>query len=138
MRTVEAINEDISYCGTLLEKEEFSSGLCRDVIEEQLLEYQYELVAAIGQGIEPERLKAICTAEREGRCYTPPCKVGDTVYWYNGVCILEQVCRGFHIDTAGNLRFVFKDFQPIVSWGNWSLTREAAEAKLRGGDNNEK
>jgi hypothetical protein len=31
-------------------------------------------------GVDTDRLETLCAAEREGRCYTPPCKLGKIVY----------------------------------------------------------
>jgi uncharacterized protein (DUF2249 family) len=37
-------------------------------------------LADITNGIEPDRLREMCDAERDGRCVVMPCKVGDVVY----------------------------------------------------------
>lgn len=39
-----------------------------------------ELADSLTKGITTDRLDAICTAERDGKCLVLPCKVGDAVY----------------------------------------------------------
>lgn len=39
-----------------------------------------DFLADILDGISDKRLAEICAAEKDGRCWTAPCKVGDTVY----------------------------------------------------------
>lgn len=36
--------------------------------------------ASINEPVPPARLQEICEAERDGRCFTPPFKLGDTVF----------------------------------------------------------
>ena len=36
------------------------------------------------EGIEPDRLEAICNAERDGRCLVLPCKVGNRIHSNKG------------------------------------------------------
>jgi hypothetical protein len=134
MRTVEEIKADIASCRTDVDQSTNFGKAFSAVLKGAITDIEEELRAALSFNISLDRLEEICTAEREGRCYTPPCKVGNTVYWYTGVSIREEICKGFCVDTQGNLRFVFKDFKPIISCGSWYLTPEAAEAKLREGD----
>lgn len=97
-----------------------------------------ELLQAITDGISPDRLQEICSAEREGRCVVLPCKVGDTVYLsdfkYNK--IIERTVAHIEIDAvqivhvhfgAGDLCLKPDDFGKIVF-----LTREEAENAAKG------
>ena len=67
MRTVEEIENDIKECS--------ATGT-----QKQLDEYWLEWFRTVAQGIEPERLREICAAEKDGRQPTLPCKIGDICY----------------------------------------------------------
>lgn len=87
------------------------------------------------EGISLDRLEEICNAERDGRCYTPPVKIGDTVYWrsrfgnaiHQGkVYEIKISSFGFDLElrTAENQRFLRESEKCY-------FTRKAAEAALK-------
>ena len=67
MRTVEAIEADIALAT--------DSGT-----QKQLDTVWLEWFRTVAQGIEPDRLREICAAEKGGRCVVLPCKEGDICY----------------------------------------------------------
>lgn len=96
----------------------------------------------ITNGIEPARLREMCDAERDGRCYVAPCKVGDIVFVLDAAGITEMRVGNVYpygATTKGilcNLYLVteytysckaFYDIGKTVF-----LTREAAEAAKEG------
>lgn len=67
MRSIEEIKASIQECSV--------TGT-----QKQLDGFWLEWFRAVANGIEPDRLEAICQAERDGRCVVLSVKVGDTVY----------------------------------------------------------
>lgn len=61
-----------------------------------------------------------------------PCKVGDMVYWVNGIEVQEYTVKGFEIygDNLG-LRLHLISFSPIVTHSNLFYSREEAEKALK-------
>lgn len=78
MRSVEEIRKD--YEMVINNAEEGMHPNTLEAIRKSSWVYEEELRAALTASIPLDRLEAICTAEREGRCVVLPCKVGDTVY----------------------------------------------------------
>ena len=95
-------------------------------------------------------LHDLLQAEQDGRLVVLPCKVGDTVYklWYepchNGEDYPDSYeCCGCK-DECDLKRSIFNFKVPSVDWilshlnsfgdGVWYLTREEAEAALKGGE----
>ena len=85
-----------------------------------------------------KELDEYTTAKREGRLLILPCKVGDVVYFAHASWILGQPIVG-----TTSVDPVF--FDPAVMWDfsnnrfkrRYFLTREEAEAALRGGVQND-
>ena len=69
---IDEINHNISFDGAKMITEGECVTLLRDL----------EYLRSVTADIPLDRLEAICDAERDGRCYTPPVKVGDTI-WHN-------------------------------------------------------
>lgn len=95
-------------------------------------------------GLEPDRLRDLVQADREGRCVVLPCKVGDAIYMPTGIrhCKItgyeEDECDGFHIASDGVLQIKAKCW--TGNHGTYGvpgktvfLTREEVEAALREG-----
>lgn len=119
-------------------------GTNTDCYQEQIkkaVEEHDRLQAAL-DGIPLDRLEAICNAERDGRCYTPPVKIGDTVYWrsrfgnaiHQGkVYEIKISSFGFDLElrTAENQRFLRESEKCY-------FTRKAAEAALKEREKNDR
>jgi hypothetical protein len=71
MRTIEEIKDEIE----LLVRRN------ADKMHEEIYRCQVELAQVITKDITLERLEAICQAEREGRCFSFPVKIG-TELWH--------------------------------------------------------
>ena len=94
-------------------------------------------------GVPCERVKELCTAEKDGRCVVLPCKLGDTVYRIILGEIEEYTVRGFAgrktIETVYlEYRHHGKIYDCSVDIETVFLTREAARAALakEGNDGN--
>ena len=91
-----------------------------------------------------DHLRDLLQAEKEGRLVVLPCKVGDTVYmpvgkWGTITGYEADECDGFHIARDGVLQIKAKCYSG--NYGTYGvpgktvfLTREEAEAALKGGD----
>lgn len=97
MRTVEEIKADIASC----DSEWIDSALCRSL--------RCELYETILGGIPLDRLEAICAAEKDGRCVTLPCKVGDIVYLTIHGYVEETKVRTFFV---GHPSYSYVPFDP--------------------------
>lgn len=109
---------------------------------------KYTSVNDIIKGIPLEELAEMCEAKRDGRCYTPPCSPGDTVWVIEPaqLKIIRGHVGGFQINynmiyfsvvsdcLDCNARFKLicrpEDFGVIIFH-----TPEAAEAALKGESN---
>ena len=147
MRTIAEIKADMST----LENYMGHPDLRQEQHEYSVFRYEMleaELRAALTEDISPSRLAEICQAEREGRCVVLPCKVGDSIYKidsYNGdeiqvetVAGIEFYGRWFLSDDAydGHICY-FDELGKTIKhcpdyWSGYYLTREAAEASLKG------
>lgn len=67
MRTIEELEQYITWCG----------GCTK---ENDLERLWLEWFRAVACDIEPDRLKEICEAEKDGRCVVLPCKVGEQLF----------------------------------------------------------
>lgn len=91
-------------------------------------------------------LRELYEAEKDGRLVVLPCKVGDTVYmpvgkWGTITGYEADECDGFHIARDGVLQIKAKCYSGNhgtygVPGKTVFLTREEAEAALKGGDYN--
>ena len=100
-------------------------------------------LAAQALNTTPDHLRDIIKAEQDGRLVVLPCGVGDTVYWLHNGVITE--CRVHRVQM--NRTGMFICLKSKVSHGAFRvdiclgktvfLTREEAEAALKGGDSPE-
>lgn len=133
MRTVEEIKGDIEY---------FSIVGPQHKLDMVWLEW----FRAVAGTIEPDRLDAICQAEREQRAVVLPCKVGDTVYEITSIFdgqkvhreIKERAITGLGGNQLNPIWMVSKEpyeirFHPSQFGKTVFLTPEAAQAALDGG-----
>lgn len=141
MRSIEQIKADIEECSV--------TGT-----QKQLDGFWLEWFRAVANGIEPDRLEAICKAERDGRCILIPCKRGDVCYETDRAHgIIKHTVAGFY---AFDREYVYSDGKHIIKglqidtwatddqgcawsdhyseeeWKNRILTRAEAEAVLAG------
>ena len=79
-------------------------------------------------GHEPEHIRDLLQAERDGRLVALPCKVGDKVYQIDAERVYESEVKGIIYD-AGHI-----DFDERAIGKTVFLTREEAEAALKGGE----
>lgn len=85
--------------------------------------------SAITHGISDQRLMEICSAERDGRCVLLPCRIGTPV-WSSCFCEIDENGEEY---PSGPWEF---SIAMMDEWGeNWHLTKEAAEAELKGEQN---
>jgi hypothetical protein len=134
VRTIEEIQADIEAVKARLPEGRTNTDLC---------ELKLEMVLALAKDIDIDRLREICAAERDGRCVVLPCKVGDAVYPIDIDRSLDKPplrvtavrFTGFELDgwvEIGCLKYKFSDIGKTVY-----LTRESAEAALKGASNEE-
>lgn len=96
-------------------------------------------LSVLGIMSDVKRANAIMDAEREGRLLILPCKVGDTVFWVPDMkksdWIIEDTVIGFIVEENGRIRLMLPGLcmEPIYPQTHLFLTREEAEAALRGG-----
>ena len=91
----------------------------------------------MGLNVEFDRLESICAAEKYGRCYIAPCKVGDEMFSYRWDIKNEK----YEVRTGNvkNVRYDAADNSVMLSDGEMYgvlgktvfLAREAAEAALK-------
>jgi hypothetical protein len=145
MRNIDEIKADISYYtekqnGPLLKNQSFVPVL---------KELDSKLRRALVADIPIDRLEALCTAERDGRCVVLPCKVRDTVFitTHDSPTGIEQTKINRIVIKRGRIQI---DADCVHDdWGRaaWVLnpsdfgktvfhTREAAKAALKGGTDN--
>lgn len=132
MRTVEEIKKDIASC---------DAGAGTDSLWRRSL--RCELYETILGDISPNRLEAICAAERDGRLVTIPCKVGDTVYFVaegevRSTTLLAIKANVSDPEYAGNPTIIFEGYfqlgSHIFCWvlgERLYLTYAEAEAVLK-------
>lgn len=64
-----------------------------------------------------------------------PCKVGDTVYWWNGTCFLERVVKAIYYRGDGyGWRLDLGDMEPVITHDSLYFSkagRDIAEPRLR-------
>lgn len=90
----------------------------------------------MGDEYDLDKLRQLAQADREGRCVVLPCKVGDTVYFITGMhnsliksARVNEIYIGDEVFALG----VSTDFTTFtLQESEWYLTREAAEASLKG------
>lgn len=130
MRTVEEIKADV----------EEAVGLeCLGADHKDIADLHNELILSVTNGIPLDRLREICTAEREERCAVMPCKVGSTIFLHryslsqNKKIVAEGKCtaikafsEGVSIDIMANGMITTRELGLSAF-----TTREAAESKLR-------
>ena len=88
----------------------------------------YEAVKSI-EGIVPfDRLLELADADRAGRLVVLPCKVGDTVYQIDAERVYESEVKWIIFDCDDIA------FDERAIGGSIFLTREEAEAALKGGE----
>lgn len=136
MRTIEEIKAEI--CGLTTNKLEAELWL--------------EWFRAVANGIEPDRLEAICQAERDGRCVMLPCKVGQII-WFIGIdytkCSAygeeydDVSCAGCEKECDSQKTYnVYATKAESLDWilrrtgsfgTTYFITPEAAQAALEGG-----
>lgn len=117
-RQYRAIIEDI--CCT----EEEINELLLKVATLETIESMYD-----GLG-HPDHLRELVQAEQDGKLVVLPCKVGDTVYETDGIRVYPSKITKLIYDTEGIA------FDDRAIGESVFLTREEAEAKLKGGDGN--
>ena len=83
------------------------TGLTPEEIKAPFTEDTMINLAAQALGVEPDRLRKLAEADKDGRVVVLPCKVGDTVYMIehifdidNGVC--DEICARKVIGHGGN------------------------------------
>lgn len=74
------ISDMVRDCADALESQQSEIKQLEAKIAELERNQNPDIKYAMTHGITLERLEAICDAEKDGRCYIAPCKVGDTVY----------------------------------------------------------
>lgn len=114
------------------------TGLTPEEIKAPFTEDTAINLAAQALGVEPDRLRELAEADKDGRCVVLPCRVGDIVYGFHGEkTILPMVAKWIETNTDGWCiavqytpmapRFYgFSDFGKTVF-----LTREEAERALQ-------
>lgn len=127
-----------AYEDTGLEPEEIKE-LCTDDVAEVAKMFRKMIESG-----EIDHLRELVQAEKDGRLVVLPCKIGDTVYmpvgrWNAITGFEEDKCDGFHIDRDGILQIKAQVYRgnhwPYGFPGKTAfLTREEAEATLKGGD----
>ena len=100
-----------------------------------------EIEAILGDDYDLDRLRELVQADRDGRCVVLPCHIGDPVFMGTGRSKItgyeEDVCDGFYIGRNGVLQVKAQNHKGNhgtygVIGQTAELTREAAEAALRG------
>ena len=103
------------------------------------------IIAALFNGIDVDRMKELAEADKDGRLVALPCKVGDTVYYWDGCQIIDYKVENFSV-FDGNEWLMYgvhrEKGNGIISFGRefWAhefyycktvfLTREEAEKAL--------
>jgi hypothetical protein len=109
---------------------------CEKIYNAVLEGLNIELFRAMAQGIPTDRLREMCDAERDKRCFTPPCKAGDYMEWNSGISI--QLYRIKSIDVyADGIRYNLGDFEPFSNHHGIVkiIPREVAEKQKEGEGN---
>ena len=91
--------------------------------------------------IKADRLRELVQAEQDGRLVVLPCKVGDSIYipdLEKKIPVKVRV-QGISISVSGRTILHFGGYPVECAWGDgcgkdWFLTREEAEAALKGGE----
>ena len=78
--------------------------------------------------VEPGRLRELAEADRDGRLVVLPCNVGDTVYQIDAERVYESEVKWIIFDCDDSA------FDERAIGGSIFLTREEAEAALKGGE----
>lgn len=133
---IEACPFEAEACDRLAAYED--TGLTPEEIKAPFTEDTAINLAAQALGVEPDRLRELAEADKDGRCVVLPCRVGDIVYGFHGEkTILPMVAKWIETNTDGWCiavqytpmapRFYgFSDFGKTVF-----LTREEAERALQ-------
>ena len=134
---LEKAGEDLENCGMC--EEGWQRALKRLAAYEDTGLEPEEIMAAVTQkaviklasqalGVQPERLRELVKAEKDGRLAVLPCKVGDTVYEIDAERVYASEVKRIIYD-AGHI-----DFDERAIGKSVFLTSEEAEAALEGGD----
>lgn len=94
----------------------------------------------------PEQLSKLVEAHRDGRCVVLPCKLYDKVFFIENGCVKETEVDSFHNWTSGHWKISTHTDRMFDHWKGYEidfsgigktifLTREAAEAALKGEEN---
>ena len=92
-------------------------------------------------GVDADHIRELVQAEQDGRLVVLPCKVGDSIYipdLEKKIPVKVRV-QGISISVSGRTILHFGGYPVECAWGDgcgkdWFLTREEAEAALKGGD----
>ena len=122
------------------------TGLTPEKVERSKLEIEAGCVKAIARtyGIDINRLRKLAEADRASRLLALPCKVGDTVYYWDGCQIIDYKVESFSV-FDGNVWLMYgvhREKRNGIVFGRefWAhefyccktvfLTREEAKAAL--------
>lgn len=83
-------------------------------------------------GVPCERVKELCTAEKEERCMVLPCKVGNTVFAIHKFGVTGAEIVG--IQPMTGLKIIERPFTLYMLNMEFYLTRAEAEEALKGAD----
>ena len=96
---------------------------------------------AISKGVTFKRIVELMNADHDGRLVVLPCKVGDSVYIpdLDKKIPVKVRVQGISISVSGRTILHFGGYPVECAWGDgcgkdWFLTRDEAEAALKGGD----
>lgn len=153
---MELIDKDVLY-RQIAEKEELARNRVIDtptnspaymryvaqLNERTLFKYMIYDAPAVETELEPEEIRELSQAKKEGRLVVLPCKVGDTVYWIHNGIITECRVHRIQINRTGlficlKSKVVHGDFRADICMGKTVfLNHEDAEAALKGGEEND-
>ena len=122
MRTINDIEQDMSLC------------VCCGT-QHELDKLWLEWFRAVAFDIEPDRLKEICDAERDGRCVVLPCEVGSDIYWIdddNEVKCQKNGVRGLLVRKDRILIEDTDGYIDEIGTKYCYLSKEEAEKALKG------
>lgn len=92
----------------------------------------------LGDNYDLDRLRELVEADRDGRCFIEPVKIGDYIYFPYDSGIAESMVQGILLTVHGGNSILHLCENPRVSMLSdrenidWWKTREAAEAALKG------